>query len=1195
MNILQQPEELSLSLNTKKFLISSTEQISFVLKQGNEEVVSHRYDPANGLVEIDIRDIVHNRLSYNLKDTDLLYEQEFLVSNFTALINDTEITFRVIKAGVDRLVESATTFLSQNFLTWQPNVKPVTYYTPEFLTYYAVNNSIVKIRAYFNNNSNDTVKEESSTLAELAAGKAYTIPLQYAIIAGLFNKRFPAYYDIWIENQSGSRLTYIQRYYADNLKSTDEDWILFENSLGGLDTFRAYGSSQLDAIHTHNVAECDEISNEYRVDTERKYKKNTGYLDKAQGRWLLDFFPSPKKYIYTGNYIRPIVVVESDVTAKLRTLPSSYTFTYKYADARPLLNIQRTDIPTDVLHISIPELGSFTVPPRLVEFPHLPLTEGALFPVQSPYSEEWGTATAKAIADFVINILSGSDGGSGDGIGHIHQNLDLLNLLSYVKEYLLIGNRKVKAGYADEAGIARLLETIGFSSGTLGTGASLSVDETTGKAKLEIDELFVRIKAVFKELVIEASRHISGELIISPAHMQCSKMEELDDVYRCYFDRGESNEDGKYEVEQEFTVGAQARHWVFTGKNQKYYWRLVTAVGEDYIDLSKTDCDTGSDIPTAGDAISQLGHRTDINGMSAIVLSSHGTGGPSIKQYDYIDSYSLVDKEVEVTSPQGNKYVGDFFLKTGVNIATQLQVLENLIMTEIQSVEYVLNEKDNHLYNAAFTKDMDGWIGADSLDVYANEDLLVANDGLLTDADNIAEVMPYEGKLWLRLKNSSVIQPNGNITPPVQPGRYYVSLRYICTGSGIISCGFKDTEMFHTASVALTRNTRMLEFTGIWDGTGDFFIKFTGDIYINLVSLTNRPLDDYKLEVSSKLKQLSDSISAVVKSVNTLDKTVKESGFLTTADGSKIWASCVFPDGTKAISLFDVTPDGIFLAGKHLNLKGILTFESFSENLVELLDQMFKSSEMTAKSDVARQLGFSGYNDLVANAASGKAILVGGYLNLELIDVDTLISEKILTDKLKAVTIETEKLVAKKGCKIGNVTIMENGALAGGNAIFESAGYTWNPMSGFTQEEIAANVRQTIINQIGKSTTILLNMNMGQANYTYTIDLPTREELNNQGISFNYGFRMTLLVTSSYFMPFWGSIPANIAFDLNPTFRISSRPRKMITVNNQEQEWPDGEIHDNNDNRIEAIDIAKGDVLELYYHSGVYYRLNHRN
>ena len=40
---------------------------------------------------------------------------------------------------------------------------------------------------------------------------------------------------------------------------------------------------------------------------------------------------------------------------------------------------------------------------------------------------------------------------------------------------------------------------------------------------------------------------------------------------------------------------------------QKYYWRLVTAVGDDYIDLSKTDCDTGSDLPESGDDICSSG------------------------------------------------------------------------------------------------------------------------------------------------------------------------------------------------------------------------------------------------------------------------------------------------------------------------------------------------------------------------------------------------------------------------------------------------------------------------------------------------------------------------------------------------------------------------------------------------------------
>lgn len=699
-----------------------------------------------------------------------------------------------------------------------------------------------------------------------------------------------------------------------------------------------------------------------------------------------------------------------------------------------------------------------------------------------------------------------------------------------------------------------------YTPGALGSGGAITVDPKTGHTRMEVDEGYFRKKATFNTVEIMHVTHRGGEDLYTPAGMVCTGVEEFDGFYRCYM----NTDDGTKAVVNKFVVNDQAqcrdfniKPGVYENVSNQYYWRLVIGVGEDYIDLSKTDCDTGSMIPLSGDKIAQLGNRTDPYRQNAIIISTVAADSPSFKQYEGIDGYSLVGKEVSVTSTHGNKYVGDFILKTGVNIATQLQVLENLIMTEIQSVEYVLNEKDNHLYNAAFTKDMEGWNPGESLEVYTNEDLIVANDGLLADADKIAEVMPYEGKLWLRLKDSSVIQPNGNITPPVQPGRYYVSLRYVCTGSGIISCGFEDTEMFHTAPVALTRNARMLEFTGIWDGTGDFLIRFTGDIYINLVALTNRPLDDYKLEVSSKLKQLSDSISAVVKSVDTVNKTIKDSGWLTTADGSKIWASCVFPDGTKAISLFDVTPDGIFLAGKHLNLKGVVTFESFSESLVEVLNQAFESSETTAKSDVARQLGFSGYNDLVANAASGKAILVGGYLNLELIDVNTLISEKILTEKLKAVNIETGRLTAKEGCKIGGLTIGKYGSIFGSSITFESCANGYNPAFSITSAEI----KNLIINNIGLSSSFQLVFNISGG--TYPVMLPDYEDIVAAvGEGVGGGFDLKLFVPAK-----WGFTNMYIS-DNDSRFLITAKEH--------------ANLYDNNGNKMQNIEMAKGDYLELY-------------
>lgn len=453
MTILQQPDALSLSQNLKEFRISSSDQVSFVLKQGDIEILSQRYDPSsNNDITINLRDIIHARLSYRLFESGQVYQQTSLVSDFTAVIDGTSVlTFRVIRAGVDRLSDSAANFLTQNFLTWQPNIKPVTYYSPEFLTYYSVVSSTVKLRAFFTDASGSVTSHTDYTVAELTAGIAYTLPLQYSVVAGWLNHQLPAYYDVWVESPTGQRLTYVQRYCAEDMRTEQEQWILFENSLGGLDTFRAYGTTTFNGNHTHNLAEIDEVSQEYRVDTERKFQKNTGHLNQDERKWLLDFFPSQAKYLYVGNYLRQIVVTESNVNYTDRALPSNYTFTFKYADARPLLNLPRTDVPADVLNITVPEVGSFTVPPRLAEVPRLPLSEGALFPIQNPYSEEWGTTTAEGFATFVGQFLSSFAGSSG-GVGHQHKNIDLLNLLSYFQEYLLVNSQKIKAGYSDIAG-----------------------------------------------------------------------------------------------------------------------------------------------------------------------------------------------------------------------------------------------------------------------------------------------------------------------------------------------------------------------------------------------------------------------------------------------------------------------------------------------------------------------------------------------------------------------------------------------------------------------------------------------------------------------------------------------------------------------------------------------------------------------
>ena len=461
IQVLLYPSALSMvgSMNAFEIFSTSKADVVFALryKGSSANIVQHTYTPNDkNRITLSVKDIILPLLSFEVKDISEPYAQPNIMKSFVATLYEVgsegskkEFTFSVIRAGVDRLSDSATNFLKNNFLTWQPQVKAVTYYSPEFLTYYATATSVMKCKAYM---WNGTAYEEKEVVLmnHMNAGTVYTVPVQYAIIAKKIGGSIqPSYYDIWVE-QDGKRVTYVQRYYASDMKSEEEEWFLFENSLGGVDCFRAYGNSENTAEHTHNVAEIEEDSEEYRVDTTRKFKKNTGFLDKKERQWLLDFFPSLGKYVYHGSALRKITVTESDVNYEAKELPSNYTFTYKYSDARPYLNLTRSDASDfKQMDIHLPEIGNFTIAPRLVEFPRQLLSGGVLFPVQEPYSETWGVTTADALFNYFASTLTDRYSGGG-GIGHQHFNIEVLNGLSYDYGYILYQGDRIKAGMADD-------------------------------------------------------------------------------------------------------------------------------------------------------------------------------------------------------------------------------------------------------------------------------------------------------------------------------------------------------------------------------------------------------------------------------------------------------------------------------------------------------------------------------------------------------------------------------------------------------------------------------------------------------------------------------------------------------------------------------------------------------------------------
>ena len=261
---------------------------------------------------------------------------------------------------------------------------------------------------------------------------------------------------------------------------------------------------------------------------------------------------------------------------------------------------------------------------------------------------------------FLLKLLGGAEFGvfaSGISGANIDAQgaAELLSLV--LRGALTIGEYKkgLKGAKIDEEGAADLLsilvrdgiESANFSTGALGAGFCLKKDEN-GDSYLEVDRMLVRKVATFILLLIQQIKHVGGQIILTLASMSCIKVEDKGDFYRCYFE----NTDGEKTIEQEFVVGDLARAQTFNvkeGVNQNvtntYYWRAVVGTGDNYIDLSKTDCDAGSTEPKAGDDIVQLGNKSDATRQAAIILSAYGNDAPYFKLYRGINSYSLDGKE----------------------------------------------------------------------------------------------------------------------------------------------------------------------------------------------------------------------------------------------------------------------------------------------------------------------------------------------------------------------------------------------------------------------------------------------------------------------------------------------------------------------------------------------------------------------
>ena len=244
-----------------------------------------------------------------------------------------------------------------------------------------------------------------------------------------------------------------------------------------------------------------------------------------------------------------------------------------------------------------------------------------------------------------------------------------------------------------------------FNEGTLGSGASTYMRD--GSSYSEVDYLKVRKKATFTNLTIQELKHIGGELILSPAAMTISKVDDIGSGWKCYFE--DTDADGR-KINQEFEVNDQVMCRTFNLEQNRYYWRLVAEAPTDknYIVLAKEPCDENSDEPQVGDNIAQLGNRNDTSRQAAIILSAYGSNAPSYTQYNGIDSFSLEGKQVTKLSPYGNEITGKVTLEAGSKGWENMEGLPEAIQEAANATEMLENleyGKNNLLRNSGFTGD----------------------------------------------------------------------------------------------------------------------------------------------------------------------------------------------------------------------------------------------------------------------------------------------------------------------------------------------------------------------------------------------------------------------------------------------------------------------------------------------------------
>lgn len=278
--------------------------------------------------------------------------------------------------------------------------------------------------------------------------------------------------------------------------------------------------------------------------------------------------------------------------------------------------------------------------------------------------------------------------------------------------------------------------------------------------------------------------------------------------------------------------------------------------------------------------------------------------------------------------------VGEFVLsRTGESIDTKFQVLENMFSSRFSKTSYELTNEKNYLENGQFleqitdseNKIIAGWdIDTTDESVFwfdASGLPVMVNGNPTASGNRKVSLEKVDGRQILRVQNCGIRQKNALIRqpgthkeyvagekssaelPPTEAGytdvqdKLYISVRIYAKTAGALTLGFADcadvrgkqnTLQKRTINVAYSGAWKTIPIEGVWNGTGDFVIQYTGDCYLAIASLTDEPLSELSKTVSTQIVQTANNIKLLGENIDTVNKKAVKVGFELDAEKGKI-------------------------------------------------------------------------------------------------------------------------------------------------------------------------------------------------------------------------------------------------------------------------------------------------------------------